>query len=82
MGWTANYRLLGYVVDVAFPRCKVAIEVDGLAFHSDAEAFQKDRTRQNAITLVGWHVLRFTWLDIVEYPERVIAEIRRAIGER
>jgi very-short-patch-repair endonuclease len=82
VGWTANYRLLGYVVDVAFPRCKVAIEVDGLAFHSDADAFQKDRTRQNAITLAGWHVLRFTWLDIVEYPERVVAEIRRAIGER
>jgi hypothetical protein len=27
-------------------------------------------------------VLRFTWLDLTEYPDRVIAEIKRAIGER
>jgi hypothetical protein len=26
--------------------------------------------------------LRFTWLDLVEYPQRVIAVIRSAISER
>jgi very-short-patch-repair endonuclease len=30
--------------------------------------------------LLGWQVMRFTWLDLTEYPERVIAEIRRAIS--
>lgn len=70
----------GYKVDVAFPKQKVAIEVDGWAFHSDPEVFVKDRKRQNAIALLGWQVLRFTWLDLVEYPQRVIAEIAAAIG--
>jgi len=27
-------------------------------------------------------VLRFTWLDLVEYPQRVISEIRFAISVR
>jgi very-short-patch-repair endonuclease len=77
-GWRANYPVGGYRIDVAFPKSKVAIEVDGFAFHSDSEDFHADRKRQNAIALLGWQVLRFTWLDLTEYPQRVIAEIRFA----
>jgi very-short-patch-repair endonuclease len=44
--------------------------------------FQNDRKRQNYIALMGWQVLRFTWLDLVEYAERVIAVIRSAISAR
>ncbi|QZT62876.1 DUF559 domain-containing protein [Mycolicibacterium austroafricanum] len=78
-GWLTDYPLAGYLIDVAFPYPKVAIEVDGFAFHSDHDAFQKDRVRQNRISLLGWQVLRFTWLDLTEYPERVLATIRAAI---
>ena len=77
-GWQTNYRVSGYKVDVAFPAAKVAIETDGWAFHSDQEDFQQDRERQNNIMLAGWQVMRFTWLDLVEYPQRVIAIIRSA----
>jgi very-short-patch-repair endonuclease len=79
-GWKTNYPVGGYKVDVGFPNEKVAIEVDGWAFHSDPEAFVKDRNRQNNIALLGWKVLRFTWLDLTEYPQRVLAEIKYAIG--
>jgi very-short-patch-repair endonuclease len=78
-GWRANQRLAGYEVDFVFRTAKLVIEVDGFAFHTDAEVFQRDRKKQNAIALAGYQVLRFTWLDLTEYPERVIAEIRRAI---
>jgi very-short-patch-repair endonuclease len=80
-GWKTNYPVGGYKVDAAFVREKVAIEVDGWAFHSDQDAFQIDRKRQNAIALLGWTVLRFTWLDLTEYPQRVIAEIASAIRQ-
>lgn len=79
-GWKANLPVAGYRVDVAFPNSRVAIEVDGFAFHSDSDDFHADRVRQNAISLAGWQVLRFTWLDLTEHPQRVIAEIRRAIA--
>jgi very-short-patch-repair endonuclease len=81
-GWKTNHPVGGYKVDVAFLAPKVAIEVDGWAFHTDSEVFQIDRVRQNAISLLGWNVLRFTWLDLTEYPERVIATIRHAISAR
>ncbi|WP_110917312.1 endonuclease domain-containing protein, partial [Mycolicibacterium holsaticum] len=77
-GWQTNYPVSGYRVDVAFPNAKVVIEVDGWAFHSDAETFVKDRRRQNVIALLGWQVLRFTWLDLTEHPDRVLAEIKLA----
>jgi very-short-patch-repair endonuclease len=79
-GWRTNYPVGGYRVDVGFPRAKVAIETDGFAFHSSARDFQIDRERQNAIMLLGWQVLRFTWFDLTVYPERVIALIRSAIS--
>jgi very-short-patch-repair endonuclease len=79
-GWKTNYPLGGYKIDVAFPKQTVAIETDGWAFHSDPEVFAKDRQRQNKIALLGWQVLRFTWLDLTEYPHRVIAEIKAAIS--
>jgi very-short-patch-repair endonuclease len=81
-GWKANYPVAGYKVDVGFPASKVALEADGLAFHSDSDDFHNDRVRQNAITLMRWQVLRFTWLDLTQYPERVIAEINHAISAR
>jgi very-short-patch-repair endonuclease len=79
-GWRTNYPVGGYVVDVAFLAAKVAVEIDGLAFHSGSEDFHRDRVRQNAVALLGWQVLRFTWLDLTEYPERVIATLRTAIS--
>jgi very-short-patch-repair endonuclease len=79
-GWKANYPVAGYKVDVGFTACKVALEADGLAFHSNSDDFHNDRVRQNAISLAGWQVLRFTWLDLTEYPDRVIATVRRAIS--
>jgi very-short-patch-repair endonuclease len=78
-GWQANRRIAGYEVDVVFRGAKVAIEVDGFAFHTDSDTFQRDRTKQNAIALAGYQLLRFTWLDLTEFAERVISEINRAI---
>lgn len=79
-GWKANYRVCGYQVDYGFPHIKLALETDGWAFHSDVEDFHRDRVRQNALILAGWTVLRFTWLDLTEYPDRVIAQIEHALA--
>ena len=81
-GWKANYPAAGYKIDVAFPAQKIAIETDGWAFHSSQEDFQKDRERQNKLALLGWQVLWFTWLDLAEYPQRVLAEIEAARRSR
>jgi len=35
--------------------------------------------KQNALVNQGWRVLRFTWLDLTERPDRVVAQVRRAM---
>ena len=62
-------------IDVAFPQARVAIEVDGRAFHSSPQRFQSDRTRQNRLVAAGWRVLRFTWEDLTQRPEQVLRRI-------
>jgi very-short-patch-repair endonuclease len=74
-----NDGVLAGVVDIAFPRLRIAIEVDGWAFHHSQDRFQRDRTRQNHLVTLGWTVLRFTWSDLVDRPGYVIAAIRRIV---
>jgi len=81
-GWQSAYRCLGYEIDVAFPDQQLALEVDGWAWHSAAERFRADRHRQNVLSNAGWRVLRFTWHDLTEAPDRVIAQIRTALKPR
>ncbi|MGI8458856.1 MAG: hypothetical protein ACR2LI_12190 [Propionibacteriaceae bacterium] len=63
-GWRANLRVVVgpriYYLDVAFPRQRVAIEIDGRIAHIGATAFAADRLRQNDLMLAGWVVLRLT----------------------
>jgi very-short-patch-repair endonuclease len=85
VGWVANHRLeiaggLSAIVDVWFPSARVAIEVDGQAWHVSRERFQSDRSRQNALVLAGCTVLRFTWNDIEYASDRVVGEVRRAVA--
>jgi very-short-patch-repair endonuclease len=80
-GWRCGYRVVGYEVDFAFVEEYVAIEVDGWAWHSDPARFRRDRERQNNLVLGGWTVLRFTWHDLAEHPDRVISTIRSALRQ-
>ncbi|EON34781.1 hypothetical protein GTC6_00960 [Gordonia terrae C-6] len=81
-GWSANTPACGYVLDFAFMASKIAIEIDGMAFHSDAVAFQRDRTRQNDLVANGWTVLRFTWQDVTARPAWVLAQVRTALRRK
>ena len=61
---------------------RVAIEVDGWAWHTTPERFVHDRQRQNALANGGWHVLRFTWYDLADRADAVIMDIRTALESR
>lgn len=66
-------------IDFAEPGLRIAIEVDGRAFHSDRRSFERDRARQNILVMRGWVVLRFTWERIIGDPDGVIAEIAATV---
>lgn len=82
--WTPNLSMIlggrRYELDVAFPDVRLAIEVDGFDYHR-RDRFQRDRTKQNALTRAGWTVLRFTWSDLTERPEYVVATVRSVLAD-
>jgi hypothetical protein len=86
-GWVANARvfdaegLIG-VVDLLFPEQRVVIEIDGWAAHGSREAFRNDRRRQNRLVAAGYLVLRFTWDDLTNRSEQVVAEVRSVLAAR
>ncbi|GGF24006.1 type IV toxin-antitoxin system AbiEi family antitoxin domain-containing protein [Williamsia phyllosphaerae] len=79
-GWVANREVCGFPVDIVFDTDRVLVEIDGMAFHSDALAFQHDRTRQNILVANGWTILRFTWADLTQRPQYVVSQIRSALA--
>jgi very-short-patch-repair endonuclease len=74
-----GHRVHGFLIDLAFPVQRVAIEVDGWAWHVTADRFIDDRRRQNALVNARWTILRFTWHDLVARPDEVVQEIRAAL---
>jgi Protein of unknown function (DUF559) len=85
LGWSCNLEVsdmsgLVGLVDIAFPTIKLAIELDGRAWHVDRDRFQHDRTRQNRLVAAGWTVLRFTWEDVKYRLESVLADICAAVA--
>ncbi|MET0966759.1 MAG: DUF559 domain-containing protein [Nakamurella sp.] len=83
-GWQVNKSVrLGRVtreIDFMFARHRIAVEIDGWAWHHTPSRFQQDRTKQNALVRNGWAVYRFTWFDFAQRPDAVIAEVRQALA--
>ncbi len=69
-------------VDFVYPDIKLIIELDGERYHSDQNAFRKDRRQQNDLVLEGYRVLRFTSWDVFAAPEYVVASVVAALTTR
>lgn len=81
----AEYRALPtrrFMIDIAFPDALLAIEIDGWTHHGRFKKdFQRDRTRQNALTLHGWRILRFFNKEIMDELPLVLAQIAQALEQ-
>jgi very-short-patch-repair endonuclease len=78
-GWRLGLPFQGWLIDLAFPDARIAVEIDSWAWHTDVERFRNDRRKGNALVRGGWVVLRFTWHDLTNRPGYVVAEIRAAL---
>ncbi len=66
-------------VDFAYPEAKLAVEIDGYAFHEGRKQWDNDRARQNALVDLGWTVLRFTKTDLMDRKLQVAVSIEKAL---
>jgi very-short-patch-repair endonuclease len=68
-------------VDLMWQAERCVVEIDG-PDHRGALKFADDRRRDNALTLDGFAVLRFTNDEVVDDPVRVLATIERLLSTR
>jgi hypothetical protein len=69
-------------LDFAWPEERVAVEYDGLDWHSGPEAMRRDRRRAAALLDVGWMVIAIVFEDVryraAEFVARVDVQLRRS----
>ncbi|MGE3325481.1 MAG: type IV toxin-antitoxin system AbiEi family antitoxin domain-containing protein [Acidimicrobiia bacterium] len=76
-------------LDFAFPAERMYLESDGFGAHTTRRAFDRDRTRQNLLTELGWAPvrfsdgqLRFRGMWCMRSTQRNLAARRRELGLR
>ena len=74
----------GYILDIAIPDIKLAIECDGEHWHLEENL--RDKKRDGVLRKMGWKILRFKGNKIKnnmeECLERVKENINTQVGER
>lgn len=76
-----NTRIGRHEVDLYWRDERLALEVDGYAFHSSRTAFERDRLRDAELQAAGLRVMRVTWRQIVDAPEAVVARLAQALAQ-
>lgn len=69
-------------LDAAIPELRIAIELDGAAFHGSADARERDTRRDVALATRGWVVLRFSYRRLTTEPEACRREILQVCAAR
>jgi hypothetical protein len=73
--------LAGHEIDAYWDDARVAIELDGEAFHRTSRAFHEDRRRDRHLAARGIQVNRVTWPDLQD-GTRLAAELRAIRAQR
>jgi very-short-patch-repair endonuclease len=69
-------HIAGYELDFYWADARLAVEVDGHAFHKTRRAFQEDRTRDRRLAAEGIQVARVTWRDLTARPAELAEQLR------
>lgn len=84
-GWRSNLEVRCgsalYYVDVGWRHLKLAAEIDGYAYHSDREQFERDRRKWSDLTARGWRIIHLTWNQLHHDPAWVLDTVRRALSQ-
>ncbi|HEY4098156.1 MAG TPA: DUF559 domain-containing protein [Baekduia sp.] len=76
----ANTTLAGFLVDFHWPGTTLIVETDGFAYHATPTAFESDRARDQALTLAGYTVVRFTYNQVTREPAECAARLHRLLA--
>jgi very-short-patch-repair endonuclease len=71
-----NAKVAGWTVDAVWFAARVAVELDSHAAHGTPAAMEADRRRDLDLRAAGYTVLRYTWRQLTDEAERVVADLR------
>ena len=69
-----------YEVDFLWRTRRLVVETDGLQWHSTPTALERDRRRDERLTVLGYRVVRFTYRRVTDEPAAVAATLRALIS--
>ena len=75
-----NVLVDGFEVDFLWRAQRVIAETDGREDHGTPTAFERDRERDERLTVLGYRVLRFSYRRVVRHPAAVAATLRALLG--
>jgi very-short-patch-repair endonuclease len=71
-----------HMVDMLWPDLKLVVEFDSWGFHGDRRSFEKDRLRDQVLSISGHHVMRVTARQMDHTPTALVARIAAIITAR
>ena len=77
-----NSFVAGLKVDALWRLPRLIAELDGHDAHAYPAAVERDRSRELALRAAGYEVRRYTWQQVTERPELVVADLRAALSPR
>lgn len=73
---------LAFLLDLAWPDARLAVECEGFAYHSTPDQLAWDERRRNLLQMAGWLVLAYSWRRAHDDGPGVVDEVRRALRLR
>jgi very-short-patch-repair endonuclease len=70
-----------FEVDFLWRDLSLIVETDGFRHHSSRAAFESDRARDARLQALGYRVLRFTYRQVRETPQAVVASLRGVMSQ-
>jgi very-short-patch-repair endonuclease len=71
---------VAYKADFLWREHKLIAETDGRDVHTTRKAFEHDRLRDQRLMLAGFTVVRFTWRQVADEPQRVAEALRTLLA--
>jgi very-short-patch-repair endonuclease len=76
----SNRRVDGRYVDCRWQEHRLTVELDSYRYHHTRHAWEQDRQRERQARARGDEFRRYTWHDVDEDPEPMLADLGRLLG--
>jgi very-short-patch-repair endonuclease len=69
-------------VDALWASERLIVELDGYDNHSTRGQMERDRQKELELRAAGFLVIRYTWQQVMQRPDLVVADLRAALAQR